>query len=514
MSDLPSERLERRVLVLAPIGKDASLIATMARSDGIECVACQNLDELLREVPRGAAAIVVAEEALQDGGDGRFPSLLARQPAWSDVPILLLTKPGADSAFVERSAATLGNVALLERPIRIVAFSSALRSALRARARQYQTRAYLAEREQADRRKDEFLATLAHELRNPLAPIRNWVNVLRLSGGSESGRHIWDMMDRQVSHMVRLVDDLMELSRITRGKIDLRMEPVELGPIIAAAVEASRPLIESARHQLTVDVPDEPIVIVADAVRLAQVVSNLLNNAVKYTNEGGKITLTVHNEGQYAVISVSDTGIGISPEALPTVFDMFVQEHSRQDRPQAGLGIGLTLVRSLVEMHGGTAEAHSAGPGQGSQFIVRLPRSTTAAATPDNDVVPLRPVREMTRVLVVDDNRDAAESLGALLRMMGADVRVARDGRGAIEIFDAFRPAAVFLDLGMPDMDGYEVAHQIRSRPDARDTVLIALTGWGQERDRRRTAEAGFDRHLAKPADLETLQSVLLSLAS
>jgi CheY-like chemotaxis protein/anti-sigma regulatory factor (Ser/Thr protein kinase) len=279
-------------------------------------------------------------------------------------------------------------------------------------------------------------------------------------------------------------------------------------------VEASRPLIESARHQLIVKMPDDPIAVRADAVRLAQVVSNLLNNAVKYTNEGGQITLTVHEEGQSAVISVSDTGIGISAEALPTVFDMFVQEHSRHDRPQAGLGIGLTLVRSLVEMHGGTVEARSAGRGKGSEFIVRLPRSAGAVATPDNDVVPLRPAREMTRVLVVDDNRDAAESLGALLRMMGADVRVAQDGRSAIEIFDAFRPAAVFLDLGMPDMDGYEVAHQIRSRPEARDTVLIALTGWGQERDRRRTAEAGFNRHIAKPADLETLQSVLLSVAS
>jgi CheY-like chemotaxis protein len=320
-------------------------------------------------------------------------------------------------------------------------------------------------------------------------------------------------MDRQVSHMVRLVDDLMELSRITRGKIDLRIEAVELAPIIAAAVEASRPLIEAASHQLRVEMPDDPVFVHADSVRLAQVVSNLLNNAVKYTDEGGTITLSVRPEYTHAAIIVRDTGIGISRDALPRVFDMFVQENADQ-RSHSGLGIGLTLVRSLVEMHGGTVEAHSEGSGRGSVFTVRMPLAASAPVPSDGTVRPIRRDRNQTRVLVVDDNEDAAESLGALLRILGADVRVALDGRTAVEMFDAFHPAAVFLDLGMPDMDGYEVAHQIRSRPDARDTVLIALTGWSQERDRRRTAEAGFNRHLAKPADLQTLQSVLTSLAS
>ena len=513
MSDLPLERLERRVLILAPVGRDATLVESLLRSEGLECHTCTDLSNLVDEIARGVAAVIVSEEALVEG-DARFPALLARQPAWSDLPVLLLTRPGADSAFVERATSILGNVTLLERPTRVVALSSAIRSALRARARQYQTRAYLQEREEADRRKDEFLATLAHELRNPLAPIRNWVNVLRLTRSDERGTHIWDMMDRQVSHMVRLVDDLMELSRITRGKIDLRMEPVELGHVLAAALEASRPLIESARHTLTVDIPDEPIVVRADAVRLAQIVSNLLNNAAKYTDEGGSIALSVRRDGQQAVIAVKDTGIGISQEAIPRVFDMFVQEELRDHRPTIGLGIGLTLVRSLVEMHGGRVEARSEGPGQGSEFTVRLPLSSSAPTQADIGVLPLRRPRRMTRVLVVDDNEDAAESLGALLRTMGADVRVALDGWTALEIFDSFQPSAVFLDLGMPDMDGFEVAHQIRSRPNTQDTVLIALTGWSQERDKRRTAEAGFNRHLAKPADLETLQAVLTSLAS
>lgn len=513
MTNLPAERLERRALILAPVGKDASLIEAMLRSEDLECAVCPDLDALLLEVGRGAGAAVMAEEALVDG-DTRLQSLLARQPPWSDLPILLLTRPGADSSFVERATSTLGNVTLLERPVRVVALSSAIRSAFRARARQYQTRAYLDEREQADRRKDEFLATLAHELRNPLAPIRNWVNVLRLSGSSEQGSHIWDLMDRQVSHMVRLVDDLMELSRITRGKIELRMEVVELAPIVAAAVEASRPLIESERHDLTIDMPDEPVVVRADAVRLAQVISNLLNNAVKYTDEGGAITLSLRQDSSAAIISVKDTGIGIPPTALPRVFDMFVQADGSDRRARSGLGIGLTLVRSIVEMHGGRVEARSAGTNMGSEFVVRLPLSTMVPAPAESDVLPMHRFRGMTRVLVVDDNHDAADSLGALMGMLGADVRVAYDGRAALELFDAFQPAAVFLDLGMPDIDGYEVAHQIRSRPNARDTVLIALTGWGQERDRRRSAEAGFDRHLAKPADIETLQLVLLSVAS
>lgn len=512
MTELRDDRLERRLLIMAPVGKDAALIEGLARADGIDCTTCDDLDCLMRELRRGAAAVLVAEEALNNA-DGVLPAFLSRQPAWSDLPVLLLTRPGADSTFVERAAATLGNVTLLERPVRVVALSSAIRSALRARARQYQTRAYLHEREVADQRKDEFLATLAHELRNPLAPIRNWVNVLRLSGHSETGRRIWDNMDRQVSHMVRLVDDLMELSRITRGKIDLKIEPVALAPIVTAALEASRPLIEAARHQLRVDVPDDPIVVNADSVRLAQVIANLLNNAVKYTDEGGTITVTVRQTSQHVSITIKDTGIGISSEALPRVFEMFVQENATT-RPHSGLGIGLTLVRSLVEMHGGTVEACSEGRGRGSEFTVLLPLASSTPASSDNTILPIRREYGQTRVLVVDDNEDAAESLGALLRMLGASVRVALDGRSAIEMFDGFRPAAVFLDLGMPDMDGYEVAHQIRSRPDARDTVLIALTGWSQERDRRRTAEAGFDRHLAKPADLETLQSVLTSLAS
>jgi signal transduction histidine kinase len=426
--------------------------------------------------------------------------------------VLVLTRRGADSTLASRAVSTLGNVTLLERPVRVAALASAVRSALRARERQYETRAHLMEREQADQRKDEFLATLAHELRNPLAPIRNAVNVLRLSSSGQPAGQVWEMMDRQVSHMVRLVDDLMEVSRITRGKIELRKSMLDLASVIAAAVEASRPLVEAAKHELTVTLPPQPLVVEGDAVRLAQAFSNLLNNAVKYTDAGGRISIVARREDDGAVVTVTDTGVGISAAALPKVFDMFVQADARDSRAQSGLGIGLTLARSLVDMHGGSVTAQSAGEGKGSEFTVRLPIARAAAARAQKATA-VAEVRGLPRVLVVDDNRDAADSLGALLQVLGADVRIAHDGVTALAALPAFNPVAIFLDLGMPGMNGYEVASRIRARPDVHEIMLIALTGWGQEKDRRQTAAAGFNHHLVKPADVGALQAVLAALA-
>jgi signal transduction histidine kinase len=505
--------MERRLLVLAPTGRDAALMTATLRRENVDCVACPDLDGLVQEFERGAAAILVAEEAL-DERDGRLAALVARQPTWSDLPVLLLTHPGADSPAVVWGLNTLGNVTLLERPLRVSTLTSAARSALRARRRQYQTRAHLAEREQADQRKDEFLATLAHELRNPLAPIRNSVDLLRKQGGGQSETRVWEMMDRQVNHMVRLVNDLMEVSRLTRGKIELRKQAVDLTSVIAVALETSRPLVEAAKHSLTVTLPAEPLCVEADAMRLAQVFSNLLNNAVKYTDPGGRIALVVRREHDTAVVTVTDSGTGISAAALPTVFDMFVQADARDSSAQGGLGIGLTLVRSLIEMHGGEVTARSAGVGQGSEFEVRLPLATQDAPLVRDTAAAYQEVRGLPRVLVVDDNRDAAISLGAVLQTLGADVRVTHDGKAALEQLAAFHPVAVFLDIGMPGMDGYEVATRIRKRPEGSDTVLIALTGWGQDRDRRRTTAAGFNHHLVKPADIGDLQSLLATLSS
>jgi two-component system, sensor histidine kinase len=511
VSELPGEHFERRLLVLAPVGKDASLVESMLRKDAVTCLACADVARLSRELERGAAAILIAEEALPQ--DGRLTELIQKQPPWSDLPVLILTRPGADSAAVAQALRTLGNVTLLERPVRVTALASAVRSALRARERQYQTRAHLQEREEANRRKDEFLATLAHELRNPLAPIRNSGSLLRLSGAAAPAGQVWEMMHRQVEHMVRLVDDLMEVSRITRGTIELRKSVVDLAEVIAAAVETSRPLIDSSRHALTVELAPEPMPVEADAMRLAQVFSNLLNNAVRYTDPGGRIGIAARREDGAALVTVSDTGIGIAAEALPRVFDMFVQVDAGDRRAQHGLGIGLTLVRSLVEMHGGSVAARSAGAGRGSEFMVRLPLARADLPRVPADAKAAHRIPGVPRVLVVDDNRDAADSLAAVLKMLGAEVRVSNGGEAALVELGSFRPAAVFLDLGMPGMDGYETARHMRSREEGRATVIVALTGWGQESDRRQTQAAGFNHHLVKPADIPALQAVLASLA-
>jgi len=505
----PEVTLERRLLILAPVGRDAMLIQSMLRGPGIMCAAVANIDALLRELQRGAAAIVVAEEALAEDDD-RLAQSIALQPPWSDLPVLLLTRTGADSAAAKRAVDTLGNVTLLERPVRIAALASAVRSALRARERQYQTRAHLLEREESDRRKDEFLAMLAHELRNPLAPIRNAVDQLRLS--SPERLDVWQMMDRQVSQVVRLVDDLMEVSRITRGSIDLRKEVVELAAVIEAAVETSRPQIDSSAHRFTLTLPPVPLFVEADPVRLAQVFSNLLNNAARYTDPGGRIHLEARREDGRAVVCVRDSGIGIPAGELSRVFDMFAQADARDRRSQGGLGIGLTLARRLVEMHGGSVTAASAGRGLGSEFVVRLPLTDRRPRCEERGMAPEQDLHGLPRVLVVDDNRDAADSLGALLGMLGAEVTVTHDGRTALEAFATFRPAALFIDLDMPGMDGFEVASRVRALPGNGNPVLVALTGLGRKKDRRRTEATGFDLHLVKPADIDDLQTVLASL--
>ncbi len=363
--------------------------------------------------------------------------------------------------------------------------------------------------QEANRGKDEFLAMLAHELRNPLAPVLNSVEVLRRGARGEEAGAAVEMIDRQTRHMARLVDDLLDVSRITRGKIQLRPEPIELSGVIARAVASTRPLIESRRHTVEVHVPPGPIRVLADATRVEQVLANLLTNAAKYTNEGGHITLTAAAEGDEAVLRVRDNGIGIAADMLPRVFDLFMQAHSTLDLALGGLGIGLTLVRRLVELHGGRIEAHSEGLGRGSEFVVRLPLLEQPVAEPNRE--PAAPAAKVSpqRVLVVDDNRDAAESLALMLRLDGHEVRVAHDGPAALEAASAFRPEVVLLDIGLPRMSGHEVAARLLRQPHAGRRLLVAMTGYGQDEDRRRSHEAGFDHHLVKPVDPQTLRDLL-----
>ncbi len=363
---------------------------------------------------------------------------------------------------------------------------------------------------EASRHKDEFLATLAHELRNPLAPIRNAVQYLGTDGVQGPGvKTARDVIARQVAVMVRLVDDLLDVARISRDKLEIVKQRVTLAAVVAAAVESSRPLIEQCGHDLVVALPPEPLDLDADPVRLAQVFTNLLNNAAKYTNRGGHIRLTAEREGSDAVVTVRDDGVGIPADMLARVFEMFTQVERSLERSQGGLGIGLTLVRRLVDLHDGSIEVRSDGPGRGSEFVVRLPLVLPPGELPPRSSGPRAKALSGCRVLVVDDNRDSAETLEMLLRIKANEVRTAHDGLEAVEVAEAFRPELVLLDIGLPKLNGYEVARRIREQPWGRAVTLVALTGWGQDEDRRRSMEAGFDHHVVKPVDFDALEKLL-----
>jgi len=425
----------------------------------------------------------------------RFRHFKTGAPRWMAYKVLTL--PGADG-----------------RP---VAFATVSQDVTERRRLEDDLRRVVAELSDADRRKNEFLAMLAHELRNPLAPISNAVRALSLGRRDETAvDSASEMLERQVGQIIRLVDDLLDVSRISRGKIALRPERVELTRIIDQAVEASRAQYRSMDQELTVSLPSEPVYLNADPTRLAQVVGNLLNNAHKFTDVGGRISVAVEREGAQVVIRVKDTGVGIAAEHLAGIFEMFTQVESSLERSRSGLGIGLTLVKTLVEMHGGTVEAHSDGPGRGSEFVVRLPvlrdvpESLSPAAPEHLDASPV--VRR--RVLIVDDNRDAAEWLATLLSLSGHETHIALDGDQAVKAAERLLPDAILLDIGLPRIDGYEVCRRIREQPWGRGLMIVALTGWGQEEDRQKSKEAGFNTHLVKPVDDEVIMNLLASLPS
>ncbi len=493
------------------LGPCWQIVQAIATGDEVSVAELASLDPLPSEI---AAAIrqsqstqahsTQAQSAQASGLDRPSDSALGA----SDPRLILLPLAGQKSTF-----AVLG----IKRGSAAPPFSAddrTLIEALGSRAAMALENANLyKDLERADRQKNEFLSMLAHELRNPLAPIRTAVDVLRLKGdGQPEIEWAREIINRQTKHLVRLVDDLLDVSRITGGKIRLDLEVLNAASVVAAAVETSRPLIEESGHQMTVTLPEEPVWVRCDRVRLAQVLSNLLNNAAKYTQRGGLIALTVERSGGEAVFRVADNGIGISAEMLPKVFELFTQVERSLDRSQGGLGVGLTVVKRLVEMHGGRVEAASSGAGGGSEFTVRLP---AIESPPDPEAVADAPLENRSpaaplRVLVVDDNADAADSLAWLLRHGDHEVRTAHDGRQAVEVAHEFRPQAVVLDLGLPEIDGYEVARRLRQHADTRGALLVALSGYGQQEHRRRSSEAGFDYHFVKPLDFGGLQRILL----
>jgi signal transduction histidine kinase/CheY-like chemotaxis protein len=508
--------IDERILVLAPTGRDAALTADVIRESNLAPTVVLSVQHLCDELAYGAGAIVLAEEALSDLAIDCLNLALARQPAWSEIPIILLTSGGMTTRSSARTAKMLeprANVTLMERPVRVLTLISAVHSAVRARKRQLEVRDLLAEkdatvRRQADdvRRRDEFLAMLGHELRNPLATIRNAVELLEQEADdpATAAEHR-AIIERQATHLAQLVDDLLDVSRITMGKILLRRTPVDVADVVRRAAESVRPTIAGQQQSLTVRVGGRPLIVEGDPVRIEQVVLNLLTNANKYTPAGGRIELSADVERGQVVVRVRDSGIGISPEMLPRVFEPFSQADTSLHRSKGGLGIGLTVVKRLVEMQGGSVSVTSDGEGRGSEFVVRLPlRPDLHVAAPAATERP----RTTRRVLLVEDAPDARKVMAALLERWGHDVAHAADGAVALEVAPGHRPEVALVDIGLPGMDGYAVAKGLREKLGHR-VVLVALTGYGQPEDRERALRAGFDLHLVKPVQPELLARVL-----
>lgn len=512
------EDRERRVVFLAPTLRDSNLTASLFEKAGIPLTMCADLRVLCEEVAHGAGAILLAEEALHRPDFHLLVEALKLQPPWSDLSILILTRGGQDSFAAAKAMETMGNVTLIERPVRIPTLVSAVQAAVRSRMRQYQIRQHLEDREttearlrENDRRKDEFLAMLAHELRNPLSAIANCVQLVRDPVSDEVHQWATEVMAAQVGHLSRMIDDLLDVSRITRGKITLKRQRIDLAEVLASAAATARPLMEERHHDLILRFAEGAFPSYSDATRLEQIFVNLLNNAAKFTEPGGTIIFSSEVRDGRFVVSIRDTGIGMPENLLDDAFELFVQGDRGIARSEGGLGIGLTLVRSLVAMHGGTISAHSDGPGLGSEFVVSLPLSRPGATGPITPMIPTPALStETLRILVVDDNVDAALSLGELLQLYGHEVRVTHDGTSALVCSRAMRPDVILLDIGLPGMDGYEVAAALRGE-GFHDTLLIAVSGYGEEAKSR---EGGFDHHLVKPVDVTRLKSLIAGQAA
>jgi signal transduction histidine kinase/CheY-like chemotaxis protein len=496
--------VEERFLILAPTGRDAALTAALLAKAGMRCGVVSTLSELCQSYERdGAAALMIAEEVFAQASSAPLRELLARQSTWSDLPILIFTSVRIDGArpSAGQLLSQLGNVTFLDRPLRPVTMLSAAQSALRARLRQYAAREELKAQQRAVRERDQFLAMLGHELRNPLSAITMALNLDR-DGAANKYK---DIMRRQLSHLGRLVDDLLDVSRVTSGKIVLRKERVDLAALVQRCMVVLAPAL--AQHQAQLQLAEASQWIEGDHVRLEQVVNNLLQNAIKYTPTGGRILVALDTEGDALVLRVRDSGVGISEEMLGRVFDLFTQAENSLDRAKGGMGIGLTLVRTLVELHGGDVQVASAGLNQGTVFTVRFPRLLERpVATPQENTAKITTRRH--DLVLVEDNDDSRELLGLLLSEHGHRVRAAADGLSGVQLALDARPDVMLVDIGLPGLDGYGVARRVREAYGSAP-YLVALTGYGQPEDRQRALASGFDEHLTKPVDMRALEKLL-----
>ncbi|GGZ43099.1 response regulator [Asticcacaulis endophyticus] len=524
------ERLKAPVHILLVDDLEENLLSLEAllRRDGLVLLKARSGPEALEILLKQEVALALLDVQMPEMDGFELAEMMRGSERTKRVPIMFLTAGTADHTRRFRGYEA-GAVDFLQKPLEpdvlkskvevffelyrqrqhIVVQRDALQSAFEENVRLLnESRKYAEALKDADRRKDEFLATLAHELRNPLAPIRNGLHILKMSPNPKIAEDVRDMMDRQMTHLVRLIDDLLDVSRVSQGKIDLRRERIDLQDVIKAALETSRPAIDAGRHEFSLDMPDEAIPVNGDLTRLAQVVSNLLNNAAKYTPDGGKIRLTLTRDGHEARIHVADTGLGIERDMLPKVFELFTQVERNLNLSQGGLGIGLALAHRLVQMHGGTITAESAGENQGSTFTVHLP-VTDIEGLVTEDAAPQVAGGQVLDVLVVDDNRESAQTTSWMLELIGHQARMVHDGRDAIAAAQATPPDVILLDIGMPGMNGYEVCRELRKHAALKDTIIIAQTGWGQERDRKTAFEAGFDHHVTKPVSLDRFTQLL-----
>jgi signal transduction histidine kinase/ActR/RegA family two-component response regulator len=510
----PASDHEQRVLILAPCGRDGILATQVLDQAGIPTCICDDAEALWAGICEGAGAAVVTNEALNPGVVASLAAGLQAQPAWSDFPLLIFVRR-TTTALENRRAleafVDLGNITALERPIHPVMFLSAVRSALRGRKRQYAARCVLDEREQEVAQRDQFMALLGHELRNPLGALRNAATLITRMGGTfpELARPL-GIIDRQLHHLGQLVDDLLDVARVTTGKISLKLELVDLLALVRGLLDEIRRTGRERGLAITLQAPEANIYVRADPVRLEQIVNNLLTNALKYTPTGGRVDVSVAG-GSAAVLRVTDTGVGISPEILPMIFNPFTQAPHSLDRAQGGMGLGLSVVRALVQLHGGTVAVTSAGLGRGCEFTVTLPIAEV-------DAHEARKLMSMPvglgiprHILIVEDGADNRESLQQLLEEEGHQVATAVDGAEGVERALSLHPEVALVDIGLPRLDGYEVARRIREAMGS-EIFLVALTGYGQPEDRARAVAAGFDVHLTKPVDADALDRLLAGI--